>query len=103
MNLEGFDETTIECIYKVIEFFKNIRFSPEAGDWRWIRVNGALLGTPEYQYYVLPLGKPGEEYFHVHMSRVGEGPGGLCYRFGVVFRWKGDELETSAYHNGHLS
>ena len=103
MDLEGFDETTIGCINNVISYFKHIRFSPEAGDWRWMRVSGALLGTPEYVYYVHPLGKPGEDYYHVQMSRVGDGCGGLCYLFGVVFEWEGENLKTWAYHNGHLS
>ena len=95
MNLEDFDEPTIKYIYKVIDYFKNIQFSPEAGDWKWMRVNGVLLDTPEYEYYVLPMRKA----FDVQMCPVGKG---LCYIFGVVFEWEGENLKPWVYHNAHL-
>lgn len=106
MNFEGFDEETIAFIHRVIDRFQHFRFAPDAEDWKWLQIHGACFDTPEYDYFVMSLGKG---RFDVQVCPLCPGcricPAGcaLCYKFGIWFDRTKGELETQPYHNGHLS
>lgn len=99
MNLVGFDEETIGHIHRVIDRFKNFTFAPDAGDWNWLRINGACFDAPEYEYYVIPCHRGN---FLVQVGPAVKNPDEFYWRFGVWFERHGDRLETQPFHNGHL-
>ena len=96
MNLQQFDKETVAFIYRVIDKFQHFEFSPDARDWKWLKISGICFDTPEYDYFVLPLHKG---KFHVQVCPIGKP---TCYKFGIWFDREGEKLETQAYGNGHL-
>lgn len=90
MNLEGFDDQTIEEIKETIDIFKHMKFSEEAKDWNWLKIEGSVFEKPHFDYYVLPLSK-GD--FHVHVGKTGFS---TAYKFGIVFS---SDREPLPYHH----
>jgi hypothetical protein len=63
-------------------------FAPDAQDWKWLHIKGAMLNKPEFDYYIHKI-KSGID---IQVMPSGET---TSYLFGIA------KLETLPYMNPH--
>lgn len=81
---------------KVANIFRHLSFSPDAGDWKWLKISGDAFGKEweDMNFWVHPYTENG---FSVQMSKKESNN----YMFGIHFSKVGNETHAQAYHHGH--
>lgn len=59
LDYTGFSERKIQFIKETIVRFQHFEVAPNSGSgsWAWIRIDGAMFGQPQYDYWIYRVQK----------------------------------------------
>lgn len=99
MRVLGDERFTIagkQLIHRTVEIFAHFDVSNDAGDWKWMKIDGSVFGddTSRFNYYMHPLSR-GFSVQLMHKDDASQ----TCYMFGMHV----DKHNNKAYvyHHGH--
>ena len=87
-----------EHIERVFAIFKHFEVSPDAQDWKWIKIDGAAFGdaTSAYNFYIHRI----KDGLSVQVSSKKD-PQGMAYMFGMNIYLEHGVKKAFAYHHCH--
>lgn len=90
----GFSDKMSKQIKEDYQRFVNFKFASDAGDWKYLYIDGSLFDT-DNNYYL----HPAQNGFSVQVSRKKNNS--CCYDYGILIFIKDDKQKCILYENGH--